>query len=145
MVVREAGHPAQILHVNVAQNAPDLQCVRGVPDVVEHAAEVRGVVCERQLVGAVVGGPHAELVGDAVAGEVAVFAVAEGAVVGGDAALGNELVDARVAAGVEVAADKKGDLSGGRVHRGWSRGRRSLWRGGPGIIVHFGMPERGFI
>lgn len=115
MVVRKARHPPQILHVDVAQNAPDLQRVRGVPDVVEHAAEVGGVVCERQLVGAVVGRPHAELVGDAVAGEIAVLTIAEGAVVGRDAALSDELVHARVAAGVEVAADEEGDLSGRSV------------------------------
>jgi len=50
-------------------------------------------------------------VGDAVAGEIAVLTIAEGAVVGRDAALSDELVHARVAARVEVAADEEGDLS----------------------------------
>lgn len=115
MVVGEARHAAQVFHVDVAEHAADLQRVGRVPDVVAHAAELGRVVCEGQLVGAVVGGPHAELVGDAVAGEVAVLAVAEGVVIWRDAALRDELNDARVAAGVVVAADEEGDLRRGGV------------------------------
>ncbi len=77
MIIRKARHALEILLVDLAQQAGDLQRVGRVPDIVDDVGEAGRVIGEGQLADVAVRRLEAEGMGHAVAREVAVLVVAE--------------------------------------------------------------------
>lgn len=122
MPAREPGARRQIPFIDLAQQPIDAHMRRRVPDIVNHALEARGVVREREVLGAVCT-LEAERVRHAITCEGAIAEGAEVGVVWGEGAVGEEFVDAGVREGVCVDADEEGDLGAGGVFLAW------LWFG----------------
>ena len=110
MLVGKPRNPPEIFLIHVPQDAPDLQRVGRVPDIVEDSGEVRRIIGEAELVGAAISRLQTESMSHAITSEVAVATIGKIGVTARDASQREKVMYPGAGAGVEVPANQERDL-----------------------------------